>query len=408
MAEPLLEMIRQSLLETLVEALDRRRADKIDRISTLPQSVLLHILSLLDFKEAAATSVLSTSWRDLFLQLPNILLVFDTNGNPSDNPRLFHIFTLFANRVFRERNPEASIKLLHVSVRNYTKRMEEDYRSLLMSVAAAVSTHKVHQFSLDLGTYSSSTKGSSIVLPPAMFRSETLTSLLLTLFVGWDVPENVWLPNLRDAHFLPYRLMHENSIQRFLDGCPRLEKLMFCIRLITWKVETKVKTLRMSSSTLKVLGVTWDLIDETEMSIAVKSESLESLTLCLRGGHKVNVDAPNLKSFDISGHVRELNIIQGFPSIDEAEIDVAYTFQASDLDNFYSRSEKASTFLRALGNVRLLRISEPIMKVLIYFCFFSLSCVKVLKLCYCHLILVYMFEGSISFYLGDAHFRKHV
>ncbi|XP_027929691.1 F-box/LRR-repeat protein At4g14096-like isoform X2 [Vigna unguiculata] len=358
MAEPSAKILRR----TLDEALDGE-ADNIDRLSALPESVLLHILSGLELKEAAATSVLSTTWRDLFLQRPNIELAFDIYGNPSDRSRLFHIFTLFANRVLRQRNPEAPITSLKVSVKDFTKRMEEDYRSLLMSAAAAVYTYKVQQFDVDLGTYNLSTETSSIVLPPAMFTSETLTRLLLTLSVGWDVPENVWLPNLRYAHFIPYRLMHEDSIQRFLDGCPSLETLMFLMR-VTTEDETEVKTLCISSSSLKLLMVDWDMIDETEMNITVKSESLERLTLYLKGGHNVNVDAPNLNFFSISGQVLDLNIIQGLPSINEAVLDVAYTFQVSDLNEFFTRSEKVCTFFRELQNLTLLSISEPIMEAL--------------------------------------------
>ncbi|QCE11515.1 F-box/LRR-repeat protein At4g14103-like [Vigna unguiculata] len=348
MAEPSAKILRQTL---------DGEADNIDRLSALPESVLLSILSRLELKEAAATSVLSTTWRDLFLQLPNIWLNFHIYGNPSDHPRLFHIFTLFANRVLRERNPEAPIRFLKVCVRNFTQRMEEDYTSLLMSAAVAVSTYKVYQFDLRL-TCSLLIASLEIAIPPAMFASDTLTSLRLTISAGWDVPENVWLPNVINVHFIPYTLMHENSTQRFLDGCPRLQDLMLMIGIIS-NYEIKVKTLRMSSSSLKSLRLGWDQMDETEtMSIIVKSESLLRLTLSLTGGHKVNVDAPNLSFFSITGEVRELNMTQNSPSIDEAVVDVEYTIQSA------IHSQNASTFMRALENARVLDISEGIMKAL--------------------------------------------
>jgi len=356
MAEPSAKILEETLEETL-----DGEADNIDRLSELPESVLLSILSCLELKEAAATSVLSTTWRDIFLQLPNICLNFNINRNPPEQARLFHIFTLFAGRVLRERNPEAPVWFLKVSVRNFTKMMEEDYRSLLMSAAAAVSTQKVYQFDLHL-TCSLLIESLNIVLPPAMFTSETLTILRLTLYADWDVPENVWLPNLKYAHFIPYRLMHENSIQRFLDGCPRLQGLILMIGDITDSYETNVKTLRISSSSLKNLRLGWDQMDESEiMNIIVKSESLERLTLSLTGGHRVNVDTPNLNFFSITGYVLELNMIQNLPLIDEAVLDVQYIIESST----YPQTQNASTFLRALENVRLLDISEQSMKVLI-------------------------------------------
>ncbi|XP_027927358.1 F-box/FBD/LRR-repeat protein At1g16930-like [Vigna unguiculata] len=359
MAEPSAKILRRTLDQTL-----HGEADNIDRLSVLPESVLLSILSRLDLKEAAATSVLSTAWRDLFLNLPYVQLNFNGNGNPPDHPRLFHLFTLFINRILRERNPEIPIKAFWLTVKNFTERMKLDYNSLMMSIAAAMSTCKMMTIDYAIGSCSEGTEVSSLPLPPAMFMSETLTRLRLTLSVGWDLPENVWMPNLRYAYFIPYRLTHENSTQRFLDGCPRLDCLMFTIRATPTRDEPRVKTLRVSSSSLRVLRVGWDPIGERGMSINVKSESLERLILYLRGGHNVNVDAPNLKFLDICGHVLQMNIIRGFPLIDEAVIDVAYAAQGTYWKDFHADTKKASTFFKELQNVRVLSVSEPIIKAL--------------------------------------------
>ncbi|CAI0458364.1 unnamed protein product, partial [Linum tenue] len=46
-----------------------------DRISSLPQSLIEHILTFLPLREAAKASVLSTAWRDKWVNLPS--LIFD-------------------------------------------------------------------------------------------------------------------------------------------------------------------------------------------------------------------------------------------------------------------------------------------------------------------------------------------
>ncbi|XP_027929689.1 putative F-box/FBD/LRR-repeat protein At5g22670 [Vigna unguiculata] len=350
MAEPSAKILRQTLEETL-----NGEADNIDRLSALPESVLLSILSRLELKEAAATSVLSTAWRDLFLQLRHIQLTFNGNGHP----RLFHLFTLFVNRMLRERNPKVPIRVIRLTVRNFTEMMKPDYKSLMMSTGAAMSACNVKTIDYTIGNCSVTTEASSIPLPPAMFISETLSGLRLLLPEGWNLPEKVWLPKLRYVHFIPFRLVDENCVQRFLDGCPRLENMMLVI-----KDEIKVKTLCMSSSIMKFVILGWDLIDESETSITVKSESLLRLTLSLKGAHKVNLDAPNLKFFSIKGQAVELNMIQSVPSIEEAVIAADCMFQFSDWTVFYSRCDKVCTFFGELQNLTLLHISEPIMKAL--------------------------------------------
>ncbi|KAK4268295.1 hypothetical protein QN277_024972 [Acacia crassicarpa] len=51
---------------------NKRRRTKKDRISDLPDPLLLHILSFLPAEEAVATSLLSKRWRPLWRSLPAI------------------------------------------------------------------------------------------------------------------------------------------------------------------------------------------------------------------------------------------------------------------------------------------------------------------------------------------------
>jgi len=83
--------------------------NRIDRLSSLPECVLLLILSFLDLKEAATTTVLAKSWKDLFLQLPSIDLTFPIDDNYCTCIRRFHLFSMFANRMLLQRNEDVPI-----------------------------------------------------------------------------------------------------------------------------------------------------------------------------------------------------------------------------------------------------------------------------------------------------------
>jgi len=79
--------------------------------------------------------------------------------------------------------------------------------------------------------------------------------------MDWNVPEYVWLPKLiRYAHFTSFIMEDENSIQLFLDGCPTLKIFKLVIR-VSLEDETQVKTLCMSSFSLKFLKINWEEID---------------------------------------------------------------------------------------------------------------------------------------------------
>lgn len=90
--------------------------DTIDRLSALPDCVLLHILSLFNTKDAAATSILSSRWKNLFVLLPDIDLSFSVDDDSSDCDRMFYDFVNFANRVIGKQKdaPIRKIRLCEV------------------------------------------------------------------------------------------------------------------------------------------------------------------------------------------------------------------------------------------------------------------------------------------------------
>lgn len=81
---------------------DRKKAD---RLSDLPDCVILHILSFSNAKDAVQTCVLSPRYTDLWKRLPSLIL-------HSDDFRTYKIFTRFVSRVLSLRDSSISLQKL--------------------------------------------------------------------------------------------------------------------------------------------------------------------------------------------------------------------------------------------------------------------------------------------------------
>ena len=75
----------------------------MDRIGSLPDEVLSHILCSLTTKEAALTSILSKRWRNLFTLVPNLDIDDSVFLNPEEGKRerdgILQSFMDFVDRV---------------------------------------------------------------------------------------------------------------------------------------------------------------------------------------------------------------------------------------------------------------------------------------------------------------------
>jgi len=343
--------------------------DTTDRLSALPDCVLLRILSRFNTKEDAVTSVLSSRWRHLFLSKTTINLNFCVNGDASEVHRLFDLFIRFAIRVLGQQN-KAPIRGIRLCVCHFVESFRLGFESLLMFIAVALSTYRILHIEV-LVRMDKTTGPCCVTIPPGMFLSETLDGLRLDLSVGWNVPEFVLFSNLKDLHLLSFRLVDEYSVQRLLQGCPSLDSLVLNMGSLNESEEgMEVQALRVSSSSLKYLMLSWDERVESEFNVFVESDSLETLLLSLDGRHKVTLDSPNMKFLLISGNVLSLHIIQSFFFIEDVVIETKFPFHVQDDDELSSRAQYASNFFTELQDVRSLSLSEDFMQV----CFFCYLC----------------------------------
>jgi hypothetical protein len=163
----------------------------VDRISGLPDDILIHILSSVPTKQAFVTSILSKRWIHLWLYVP-VLKFTETRWKDQEWLSHFVFFVLHS----REAAGNHSIKtfILHSKI----------YSSRLHSIVF----------------------GNSSKLRTSILASTTLVVLKLhcvRFYTG--APSHLNLPSLKTLHLKDIYFDQQCDLMLFLDGCPVLEDL---------------------------------------------------------------------------------------------------------------------------------------------------------------------------------------
>jgi len=162
----------------------RKYSDNVkeDRLSDLPDCVILHILSLLDTRCAVQTCILSKRWNNLWKHLPTLILC------PSYF-RTIKSFNKFVSRILSLRNASTPLRSLDFLPHHGTVGPR-----LVQRIAKYAVSHHVQQLSFNI-------KCDIQHFPTCFFSCHTLTSLKLSLtnsktYEGALFPSSLNLPAL--------------------------------------------------------------------------------------------------------------------------------------------------------------------------------------------------------------------
>ncbi|KAL0642931.1 hypothetical protein Bca4012_041221 [Brassica carinata] len=184
----------------------RRRLGYVnaDRISELPEALLVHILSLLPTtKHVIVTSVLSKGWRSLWKMVPRLVFA-SPNQKYEDN-------VISTSLVSHEAPVLESLRLRLVR-HNYMYM--GDIRAWL---GIAFARH-VRELVLDVNF--------RVSFPGSMFCSaSSLETLILKNSIHVDVPCPVSMKSLKTLHLKDVTYKDDESVRNLLSGCPSLEDL---------------------------------------------------------------------------------------------------------------------------------------------------------------------------------------
>lgn len=298
-----------------------------DRISSLPDSLLTHILSFLpDTKSAVRTSILSNRWRYVFASLPNLDFDDLVSHKLSTN------FSNFVDRLISMRNVDLDRFRLKCASQNIDVLR-------VYAWICAVLLHNIQELDLCIlikGLAWPETKKQLLPPPPSnLFTSPTLVVLKLDAYLVLNVPIEVCLQNLKIIHLTDIVFPDEDTISRLISNCPMLEDLVFkdcCL--------SKIKIFNICSPTLKRLTI------DTENS-----------DYC---AYELVINAPNLVYFDYLDYVPQSFSATNLQSLGEAQINIALRiFLFRDYKCDYRRS--IAQILRGTATVRSLSISDEVL-----------------------------------------------
>ncbi|KAL5730041.1 hypothetical protein ACHQM5_002915 [Ranunculus cassubicifolius] len=304
-----------------------------DRLSNLPSALLHYVLSFLDMKYVVKTCVLSRRWRDVWMSVPNLNFDYQfhsKSGGKGDE------FVDFVDQVLLLRSTDSNIQELSLRVRDI------ENVSLMNTWIRFAVKHNVQV--LDVNITRQVVRRQELPLHVSGLESLRVLKLTHDFFsptVDLTLPHSVSLPRLKVLQLSAIRFSNEKLMAELLSNCPVLETLV-----------------------LKRCGF-WNM-----KNVVISGRQLKNLVIehCRNEYHSsdlnVMVSASSLESFSCKDLERNEFSLAKFPSLVDADIDIA--IQNIEADSSYDIDDYCR--MKDRFGYRMVNI------------FNGLSCVRVLTL----------------------------
>ncbi|XP_052483811.1 F-box/LRR-repeat protein At3g26922 isoform X2 [Gossypium raimondii] len=203
-----------------------------DRISSLPDHILCHILSFLPLKEAVRTSIISTKWRYLFASISTI--EFDRCLLSDLTDRNVDSFKNFVDRLLKFPD-QVSLDCFRLS--DGIPWDGEDHDFDVFGWICAALCRGVKEIHLYLDYF-----GYVLTVPAVLFTCHSLVTLKLNAACRKIyVPSDVCLGNLKTLQ-LRNSVVDGDSIHRLISNCHVLEDLAFIECHLVYASALNIKT----------------------------------------------------------------------------------------------------------------------------------------------------------------------
>ncbi|CAG7871866.1 unnamed protein product [Brassica rapa] len=323
----------------------------MDRIGSLPNDVICHILSFLTTKEAGLTSILSKRWRNLFTLVPSLDIDDSVFLIPEEGKRerdgILESFMDFVDRVLALQG-DTHIKKFSLKCKT---GIDTDRVNLWI---CNVLQRGVKSLELVLDFHGSDDDNYMYFLPDEMFVSTKLVELSLRSEFGVDWSRrgaDTFLPMLKTLTFESTWILLCEDLEVFLSAFPVLEEF-------------------------HMADIQWPQMDES-----VSSQSLRKLTIYasgfrdFRNPKSISFDTPNLVYLEYSDYVAADYPKVNLPDLAEAVLDLKLNGHdilliraPNDEDDVSLRLRNVWKLITGLRNVQRLIISAETLEVLSLFC----------------------------------------
>ncbi|XP_058730955.1 F-box/LRR-repeat protein At4g14103-like [Vicia villosa] len=302
-----------------------------DRLSDLPDCVILHILSFLNTKHVVRTCVLSTRWKHLWKRIPTLIL-------HSSRFSTLKKFTVFVHKILTLRDTSSALHALDLDRRGNIEPQ------LLKKILNYVCSHNNHLSKLGI-----SVRGDSSFILSCVSSCRALTSLQLSIYPrGNDFTETLFPKSLN----LP--LLTSLDLTNFAfdggeTGCAepflvftKLNSLVIC----SCKVKD-ASTLRISSETLVNLAIDSPL---KKISFVVQ-HNLFNIVM-------IELSTPNLCTFKFTGDLVQKICGSGLSSVKQVNI------YSRDFSALAEHALVLRSWLLDFANVESLTVTSTVLQIL--------------------------------------------
>ncbi|XP_057440203.1 F-box/LRR-repeat protein At4g14096-like [Lotus japonicus] len=314
------------------------KSENEDRLSNLPDCILLHLLSFLKVKYAVQTCVLSTRWKDLWKRLHNLILL-------SSDFSSLRSFTKFMSRLLTLRDGSIALQNLDFEREGFVEP------HLLKRIMKYAVSHNIQQLRL-------SVRCDIKHFPHCIISSKTLTSLKLAIH-----------PKVKSPCYKKQTLFPKS-----LYNLPALTSLHL-VNFAFWENHHGIAEPFSAFIKLNSLIIENCSLSEAHCTLSISSRTLCHLTVFnqYRLLHKTELSSPSLRTFAFEGTPYQKLTGSNLSSLEQVHINVAnWSLEQEDREmlmwaNYPQPPFILLSWLLKLPNIKLLTFSACTLQALFLF-----------------------------------------